>query len=631
MSNGHAKSKFLEDHPEVLRELELDPNGVFAPDNKFDHDADRSKVTLPEIRVSDRPMRDVSLDSILALKHANVPPTIFVRAGEMVHIVADESDRHSIKPVEAAYLRGRMDRAANYLRESRNGLQAVAPPKDVVNDILALEPAKWPLARLEALVEAPILRPDGTILNKLGYDSATNVFYVPTRGLSIPKIEERPTCADVERALALLNHALGEFPYKDQASRANTLGLALTPIVRMAISGQVPMALIDAPQAGTGKSLLANVVTLVTTGIQAAIMSAPRDEEEWRKALTATLICGTTVIIYDNLNYVLKSASLAAALTTAQWKDRILGVSRTVAVPQKATWIVTGNNIRLGGDLPRRCYWIRLDAQMSQPWRRSGFRHPDLMVWVIENRGKLLAALLTLARAWYAAGRPKVTVPHIGGFEDWTATIGGILACAGVVGFLSNAEELYEIADDTTSQWETFLEGLQSVYDSSSFTVAQVVEKLGSRGDLVERLPEELAAARGDKAPAGFSVKLGKAFRNRVNTRYGAKGLHLERGGKETRSGCVRWKVIAEVQGLQGSNLPKADDTGAADEETAGTDLLNLQPSGAGETMSSGAQNIADLPMGGSFPRQPCYCCRGESFRQLSGGGWLCNACHPDR
>jgi hypothetical protein len=120
--------------------------------------------------------------------------------------------------------------------------------------------------------------------------------------------------------------------------------------------------------------------------------------EELRKAITALLLAGDPIICFDNVTGLLYSPILSAVLTAREWRDRVLGKSETPGIPQRATWIVTGNAIRLGGDLPRRCYQVNLDAKLSQPWTRTGFRHPDLIGWVSENRGRLIAAALTLAR-----------------------------------------------------------------------------------------------------------------------------------------------------------------------------------------------------------------------------------------
>lgn len=62
----------------------------------------------------------------------------------------------------------------------------------------------------------------------------------------------------------------------------------------------------------------------------------------------------------------------------------MLGVSETVELPLHVSWYATGNNVRLGGDLPRRVYWARLASLEAQPWKRdpSTFRHPDLIGYV---------------------------------------------------------------------------------------------------------------------------------------------------------------------------------------------------------------------------------------------------------
>ena len=56
------------------------------------------------------------------------------------------------------------------------------------------------------------------------------------------------------------------------------------------------------------------------------------------------------------------------------------------------------------------------------------FRHNPLLPWVASHRGELLAALLTLARTWFAAGCPRAKLTVVGGYEEWSQMVGGILA-----------------------------------------------------------------------------------------------------------------------------------------------------------------------------------------------------------
>src|SRR5207245_574755 len=119
----------------------------------------------------------------------------------------------------------------------------------------------------------------------------------------------------------------------------------------------------------------------------------------------------------------------------------------------------------LGGDFPRRSILCRLDASCERPWERAPdtFRHPDLPQYVLEHRGRILHALLTLVRAWVAAERPgpAARTLALGSFSRWRHIVGGVLAVAGVEGFLSNQHILVGERDDEREEWIGFLMALR--------------------------------------------------------------------------------------------------------------------------------------------------------------------------
>jgi putative DNA primase/helicase len=88
----------------------------------------------------------------------------------------------------------------------------------------------------------------------------------------------------------------------------------------------------------------------------------------------------------------LDSDALCMALTSPTIADRMFRTFDKLLLQVRCAWIATGNNIQLGGDMPRRCYWIPLDAKNSQPFRRTGFRHANLRGWVKEHRDDLIVA-----------------------------------------------------------------------------------------------------------------------------------------------------------------------------------------------------------------------------------------------
>jgi hypothetical protein len=303
--------------------------GNKAPGAEIEAISEVRPVNLPEIITSGRQLREMTEQALNALKDANDPPSVFVRSGELVRLVADENGNPRVVALRDAGLRGRIGRVANFYRFGTGGSRIpTLPPSAVVRDIESL--GNWDFPPLAGVVEVPALRPDGTVLGKSGYDRATRLYYHPAHALQVPLIPDDPSPADIETAADLLADVLHDFPFEDESSRANAFAAMITPILRPSINGPVALALLDAPQQGTGKSLLASTIALIATGRPASMMAAPDTDEEWRKRITATLYSGANVINIDNIEGQLKAPSLASALTSEIWRDRMLGRSETL-------------------------------------------------------------------------------------------------------------------------------------------------------------------------------------------------------------------------------------------------------------------------------------------------------------
>ena len=98
---------------------------------------------------------------------------------------------------------------------------------------------------------------------------------------------------------------------------------------------------------------------------------------------------------------------------------RILGVSKTATVSTRALFLSSGNNVGPVQDMTRRCVTIHLDPGCEVPAARS-FRRPDLVRDVLRERGRYVAAALTIVRAWIVAGRPKAECKAMAGYGDWS-------------------------------------------------------------------------------------------------------------------------------------------------------------------------------------------------------------------
>lgn len=496
--------------------------------------SDRPLQKLPDVQTNNRPMRDQGLEVVRALNLRNVPPVLFARGGKIVHIATDERGRPEVQAVTSEQFRGYMDRAANFLHNTETATKVIHPPLDIAADIMALGPCEWGFPALECIVEVPTLRPDGSILDVPGYDQQSGMCYMPGEGFHMVSIPDDIGEDDVDGAVALIDDAIGEFPMPDAASRANTFGLLLTPVIRPAIRGCVPLALIDAPQAGTGKSLLADVFSLITTGRPAPMMPYPREESEMVKSIGAGLMAGRAIVCFDNLEGAVLSPALALALTAREYEMRVLGASKVLSVTNRCTWLATGNNIRPAGDMPRRCYQIRIDAQSTTPYLGRRYKYPDLRQHVSDHRAELLRALLIIARAWFAAGRPTVDADPLGSFEEWHGMLAGILAHARVEGFLTNFAELIE-GDDYTIQWTRFLDDIRDEYPAGYwFTARQIgdiIREDASSSTGTKRLstPDSIADVVDPKKSGSLEKVLGRSFSKIRGKRHGEAGLYVEK------------------------------------------------------------------------------------------------------
>ncbi len=423
-----------------------------------------------------------------------------------------------------------MTRAANFLsyNQAQETDVPTYPPPAIARHILSQ--GSWNFPPLRGVTEVPVIREDGSILDHPGYDPQTRLIYLPHPDLVLPPIPQNPTRQECEAARDYAWSYLAEFPYETRSDAANAFALLLTTITR-SLYGATPLAVIDSTKQGSGKGLLTKLVAYIAQGRSAASTIPPSDENEWRKTLTAQLLEGNMLISLDNVEGLLYSAALASFLTSDTWNARLLGTMQSPELAQRVMMIANGNNIQLGGDIPRRSYRIRMDAGVSQPWMRTGFTYSPLLKYVRENRGKIIAALLTMVRAWFAAGQPAPTtpLPSLADFGAWVEVIGGVLAYAGVDGFLDNLTQLYEEIDVEGPQWTGFLEMWLLKLGRKDYTTAALIDALKQDKDLQAALPEPLAGLPlgDDKEAKAFSIRLGRALRKRKGTPYGPDNVHL--------------------------------------------------------------------------------------------------------
>ena len=407
------------------------------------------------------------------------------------------------------------------------------PPAWLPKGILAAFDSRFPT--LVRIIDAPTLRPDGTVLDTAGHDSRTGLLYAPSR--DYPPIPESPTFDDARAAALLLLDVLRDFPFAAPHHRAAALAAIMTPVLRHAITGPTPAFAIDATTPGTGKGMLADIVALIATGQPGAIMPLT-DDTELEKRITALVLDGVAIVVLDNIEAPVGGAVLASLLTSDRWRGRLLGKSQTVDVPQRMTILMTGNQLRFRGDVPRRILRIYMEPPMERPEERSGFTYSDLRAHVREHRPDLVCAVLTIARGYAAAGSPlSGTLPATGTFESWSRVVREPLAWLGFPdAWALGQRELREADDPFLDGARDLLAALGALYPNArEWNVAQLEELRATASGICEdtqtvvRVLSEWVA--GAKSPArAIADKLGRIEGRILRGRRLVKGLRTSAG-----------------------------------------------------------------------------------------------------
>jgi hypothetical protein len=119
---------------------------------------------------------------------------------------------------------------------------------------------------------------------------------------------------------------------------------------------------------------MVDAISIIATGMSASVMVEGREEDEWRKRLTAKLREIPSILLIDNLRRQLDASSVAAALTAPFWEDRVLGKSEMVRFLIRCVWIATGNNPQFSNEIARRILVAALGilAARTDPRRCRG-------------------------------------------------------------------------------------------------------------------------------------------------------------------------------------------------------------------------------------------------------------------
>jgi hypothetical protein len=309
---------------------------------------------------------------------------------------------------------------------------------------------------------------------------------------------------DPEVICQVLDDFVTDFPWRDTASRQNYYGLCITVLIRSALSGNIPFHLVLATLERTGKTkLIEEGIGGIFLGRKTPAQQMSTDDNEVDKRIISMLLRGDTLLHLDNIKEFMDSPSFASLFTSTTYQGRVLGSSKMVDLPNNLIGIGSGNNVRATGEIVKRTVPIQLQPTTDAPELRTDFVHPDFFGYVQENRRLILSCLIGMVELWKRNGCPRGKVP-MGGFDDWAAVVGGILANVGYTEWMTNAREWRQKSDPRGADLRTLVEEWNLLYRRQPVSVDTLLA-IAHRLDL---FPDILAGKTEKALQTSFGMRV---------------------------------------------------------------------------------------------------------------------------
>lgn len=458
----------------------------------------------------------------------------------------------AIVQIDIPYLTDILTKAIQWERfdQRSGGYVRINAPKQVAETLLSRY-GRWKADPLIAIIETPTIRPDGSVLDKPGYDKTTGLYFDPG-SCAFPEIPKKLTLEDALKSVSIFKELLSGFPFEADFDFSVALAAILTALIRRVLKSS-PMFAFRAPKMGSGKSLLADVISLIGTGRTTTMMSATDDPEEEKKRLLSILMAGDSVICIDNVEKPYESDALSSILTQETWTNRILGTNKIATVPTCATWLMTGNNIAFVGDITTRVLPCNLDPQCERPEERDF--SVNLYDYVPANRGRLACTGLTILKAYIEAGKPKQDFKQFGRFEEWSNLVRASLVWCGLADPCLSRKGL-EDADPVRCQLKAVFSAWYKIFQQRTVSANEVIksaefwmEKNDEDGVSKYRPNENLFSALFEIAPEKHDGinhrRLGAWLKKHLKRIEG--GYKLQK--MEDKLGVATWRVVKMDEG----------------------------------------------------------------------------------
>jgi hypothetical protein len=461
-----------------------------------------------------------------------------------------------IIPITPSYSELLIEKYINFYvpKKGMKSGKSIGVPSGIAKKFIELPAQDLKLPQVNLLLSCPTLRPDGSLLQRPGYDKETGIYLLMKEEWK--PINPTPSEEDARAALARLLKLLEHFPFVRECHKSVIIAAILTAIVRHCFR-QTPAFGASAPMYATGKSLLMDIVALILTGKRAPAYHVSGKEDEIDKFLISAMVCGMTIISIDNFNSkaVLKSEALSSFITQEEKMGRLLVTNKIVIAPTNVTVLINGNNLTISEDLTSRTLIAKIDAKKEHPERRK--IELDLFEYIPIHRQRYVRDALTIILYHLNSEPLAQQLPRFGRFEQWSHWIRESLVRLGMEDPCKTLREAAE-EDPGRSEIVNFLQACYIAFANEKILLRDIIRDAANAasGGILDDTADKKRKATALRALQDILERVAKdkngtisvkqlenwlrSFKGRI-----VQGLKIQPTKKKSMYG-VKWQIVQE-------------------------------------------------------------------------------------
>ena len=372
-----------------------------------------------------------------------------------------------IEPLDSVAMLQRIERVVVLHETANDGTpRPIAVPDRVIEILLKKKTHRAPI--VNGLVTHPLVLRDGSILAADGLHAESGLYLF---GAALPGVRPYAQHAAAQAVVRLRELFLAGFEFASPLDADVALAGLFTGVQRRLLDSAPGLAALASAQS-SGKTTLLRRTHLMLAGRDMPVEHVPSQQRN--RGGEGPVVRPAAQPMHDRLRQPGRRVhvfvgSLAAAMTTSVYEQRVLGVSRDASVPTTVLFGLTGNNITLGNDEVTRWMVCRLAPATARPQERA-FRHPDVVAHALTIRPQVLRDVVGIVAGFLASahvGKPATRYPK------WDRLVRQPLMWAGASDvaqvFQANAEQ-----SEPVRAHRALLHALRQIFSHREFKAADV-------------------------------------------------------------------------------------------------------------------------------------------------------------